>query len=433
MKIKISIVSIIFPFFLFAQSEKDKNENNIIIEGNAEIVSDFIWRGSSFAGEALSRRNGTPYQSFASAPAFQPTIDIFSSDKKFQFSLFGNFQLNNRSDVDSDKKLFQSSPGGVGPSYLAESTTSYDPFNQDPCVQSLQNGMNGGSVPNNTCLYLYGSGNISQKKEPNGMRRSDGMFFSLIYNFDLSRYGQISVGIWFYNTFHKSSGNIMSPNTQKSNGFVSGGPNNNYNTNNPDAIGRLTWHEYFLIWKLPFAKIFDPTFSYYTQYSTENSGLFTGKNYISLNGKYTFREDKFFKITPQVNIGYVMSNNTIDNRSGIQDITTSTTFYFGDLFLKFAHIFRPDLYLWDTNNYFGYAGGDPNFASWNRSSSDGLVVDPSKIYGSQNGQILSAINSIDVGDVQTNNLIHIWLREKYTLQKIPAHLFYVSIGYTKIF
>ncbi|MCG6143110.1 hypothetical protein LFX16_01400 [Leptospira bandrabouensis] len=420
--------------FFPLRSEPISNETKpLLIETNTEIVSDFLWRGNSFAGEAENRRNGATYQSFTYAPALQPSINIWSPEKKFQWSLFGNFQLTNRDDRDSDKRIFQSKPGGVGPSYLGEEGKFYDPYGQDPCVRSVQERISNGGEGSDPCIGYSPNGGYGPKKEPNGNKRSDGMFFSMSYHFDPSRFGDFAVGIWFYNTFQKTPSSLLSPSTQKENPYVSGGPNNKLNANNPDAITRLVWHEYFVQWKLPVLKILKPTLSYYTQYSTENGGLLAGKNYLSLSASYTFREEEFFRIMPHFNLGYAMSNNAVDNRNGIQDITTSTSFFFGDFFIKLAHVFRPDLYLWDTNNYYGYAGGDPNKANWNRSSEDGKVTNPSRIYGAYNTSILNSIEQLNTGNSLTDALAKTWLRESYTLQKIPSHLFYVSLGYSKSF
>lgn len=430
--VQILFLLLILPFQIQSET-KQEDSKSITIDTNTEIVSDFIWRGNSFVGEAQSRRDGARYESFTYAPALQPTINIWSPDKKFEWMLFGNFQLTNRSDKDSDKRLFQTSPGGVGPSYLGEETRFYDPYNQDPCVQSVHRQMISQESNNVSCSGFIPNQGYGPKKEPNGNKRADGMFFSMMYHFDPSVFGDFSVGIWFYNTFQKTPNSLLPPSTQKQNPVVSGGAANSFHANNPDAQTKLSWHEYFLQWKLPFFRILKPMFSYYTQYSTENGGIMAGKNYLSFSANYTFFEGNFFRIQPHWNLGYTMSNNMIDNRNGIQDITSSISFLFGDFFIKGAHILRPDVYLYDTNNYFGYAGGDPDKTNWNRSSEDGKVVNPSRIYGAYNTSILNSIEQINTGNSLTDATLKTYLREAYTLQKIPIHLFYVSFGYTKSF
>lgn len=426
------LLFLFYPLSIFSQTKEEKPKS-ITIDTNTEIVSDFIWRGYSFTGEGQNRRDGAAYQSFTYAPALQPTVSVWSHDKKFEWLLFGNFQLTNRDDKDSDKRIFQTSPGAVGPSYIGEDPRFYDPYNQDPCVQSVQNQITGREAANPACSGFLPNQGYGPKREPNGNKRADGMFFSMSYHFDPSALGDFSVGIWFYNTFQKTPNSLLLPSTQKSNPVVSGGAANAFNANNPDAQTRLSWHEYFFHWKLPIVRILKPTISYFTQFSTENGGLMAGKNYLSLSANYTFFEGKFFRIQPQWNIGYTISNNMVDNRNGIQDITSALSFFFGDFFVKGAHILRPNAYLYDTNNYFGYAGGDPDKASWNRSSEDGKVVNPSRLYGAYNTAILNAIEDVNTGNSLNDTLIKTSLRESYTLQKIPVHLFYVSLGYSKSF
>ncbi|WP_246052045.1 hypothetical protein [Leptospira idonii] len=430
-------------FSLLGEDTKEKQEpssdkKEMIVEFTSEIVTDFLWRGNSLAGESLKRRNGDSYESFTYAPAFQPTVDFFSHDRKFQLQLFGNFQLNQREDRDSDKRLFQSGSGGVGPSYLGEDKSNWDPHNQDLCAQTLQSGAMGMGGNLAECGSRVPGKDVAPYKEPNGMKRSDGLFVVFTYHFDATKFGQFSGGIWFYNTFHKSPSFLLPSGTQTANPYAAGGTGfpygpNTMNANNRNAITRLTWHEYFIVWKLPFLRSLSPTLSYFTQYSTENGGYMTGRNYVSFQMNHEFRKEKFFRIQPSVNVGYAMGNNALDNRSGIQDITSSVTFHFGQFFLKAVNIYRPDLYLWDSNNYYGFAGGDPGRASWNRTSEDGLVPNPNKMYGPVNSYILNTIDSFQSGNPALDSVAKIWAREKFTLQKIPQFLFYFSIGYTATF
>jgi hypothetical protein len=86
-----------------ASSKKDTK-----IDVSSEIVSDFIWRGMSFSGEAYNRRNNESYKSMNFVPSFQPTIDIHTPLDGFKVQLWGNFQLTDRENRDSDGKLLQS-------------------------------------------------------------------------------------------------------------------------------------------------------------------------------------------------------------------------------------------------------------------------------------------------------------------------------------
>ncbi|MDZ4727619.1 MAG: hypothetical protein SH817_15785 [Leptospira sp.] len=421
-----------------APSEKTKfEEPKVIVVTNVEIVSNFVWRGIDIGGDMMHRRNGDSYKSVSFAPALQPTIDIFSPSKNFQFQLFGSFQISQRHDRDSDKRLFQSTPGGVGPSYISEEPRFWDPSNQDNCAQNLQTQSLSGNGSFTGCDRIPGQ-DISPQREPNGMRRADGLFSGFTYHFDEAKWGSLSVGIWFYNTFNKSPAFGMAPASQTPNPYASGGVGtpyspNVYNSNNTNAITRLSWHEYFIFYKLPVLKQLEPTISLYTQYSTDNGGIMAGRNYISYSMGYEFRKGNFFRNMPSINIGYAAANNLIDNRNGIQDITGSWSFFFGDFFTRITGVYKPDLYIWDTNNAYGYAGGEPNRANWNRTSKDGLVPDPSKLYGAENSFVLNSIESLDFGNAGLNALGKTYLREMYTLQKIPAYILYYSFGYTKTF
>ena len=43
------------------KEEKEEEDDNVGIDLTTEIVSDFIWRGNSYGGEYLSRRNNKKY------------------------------------------------------------------------------------------------------------------------------------------------------------------------------------------------------------------------------------------------------------------------------------------------------------------------------------------------------------------------------------
>ncbi len=421
-----------------SQAQTKISKESVTIITNTEIVSNFIWRGIDIGGDMLRRRNGEMYSSYTYSPALQPTIDIYSPSKNFQFQMFGSFQLRNREDRDSDRRLFQTGSGGVGPSYISEEPKYWDASNQDLCAQNIQTQSTGAMPDYSTCGSRVPGKDVTPATEPNGMRRADGLFTAFIYNFDESRLGKISAGIWFYNTFNKSPAFAMSPTTQNGNPYASGGTGtpyspNVYNSNNTNAITRLSWHEYFIFWKLPFLESIEPTFSIYTQYSTDNGGYMAGKNYLSLAVGHEFRKDQFFRIQPSLQFGYAAANNLLDNRNGIQDITGGWTFTLGDFFARIVGIYRPDLYIWDTNNAYGYAGGDPSRASWNRTSEDGRIPNPARMYGADNTFVLNAIEGLNTGNASVDSVAKLYLREKYTLQKIPQTILYYSFGVTKSF
>nr|WP_246032079.1 hypothetical protein [Leptospira fluminis] len=395
------------------------------IEVVHEIVTDFVWRGLSFSGENLNRRNNESYRAFTFVPSYQPTITFHTPLKGFQVQFWGNFQLTDRNDRDSDGR-FQLFPGGPGPAYPGQgSASSLSPYSapspdvlNSRCVYDTQaNLLHGNVATGSTC----GGQVPGFKKEQNGMRRSDGLFYAFYYNFDKTDWGTFTAGIWFYNTFNKNT-SYSSPALGALNPLAEQGVSG---ANNPSTqITRLAWEEYFFFWKFPFLKWANPTLSFYTQISSENSGLAAGKNYISLTVGHEFFADKFFRVLPQVNVGYVMSNNLVDNRNGIQDVTSTLTFFFGKFFFKAADVWRPDLYLYDTDNYYGATGGYVN-----RNNRDNKIVNPSKVNGPANQIVLDYIN----GNASLSESMKQVLREAYTLQKIPSHLIWFSIGFSQTF
>ncbi len=378
-------------------------KKNTKIEVSSEIVSDFIWRGMSFSGEAYNRRNNESYKSMNFVPSFQPTIDIHTPLEGFKVQLWGNFQLTDRENRDSDGKLLQSYPGGPGPSYIGQPATG------DACIDSIMANGLGNPQMSSKCgpNQAFGQG-VKPYKESNGMKNSDGLFTAFSYSFDKTNWGEFTVGTWFYNTFHKSYSNtVVDP----------GNPR--------PRQSRMAWQEYYIFWKLPFLKAANPTLSYYTQVSQENSGAQVGKNYFSIHLSHEFFKGKFFRVTPSTNLGYTFSNNNFESRNGFQDLTSALKFNLADFFFKATHVYRPNLYMYDSDYYFGATGGRQN-----RSTNDGMIVDPSRVYGADKQY---AFDYIDQVFNKPNDPINIYLKEKMTLQKIQQNLFWFSIGYTKTF
>ncbi|WP_243402103.1 LA_0442/LA_0875 N-terminal domain-containing protein [Leptospira haakeii] len=408
-----------------AGSSNGNGAEDTSIEVIHEVVTDFIWRGLSFSGEIANRRDNESYRAMTFVPSYQPTVTFNTPLKGFQVQFWGNFQLTERNDRDNDGR-FQMYPGGAGPGYAGQgSAGSLSPFSapspdtlNSACPYDTQtNFLAGNPTTGSTC----GGDVPGFKKEQNGMKRSDGLFYAFYYNFEKTSWGTFTAGIWFYNTFQKSAA-YTSP---ALGGFNSAAAQGVAGANNPSTqITRLAWQEYFFFWKLPFLQYVNPTISFYTQFSQENAGLMAGKNYLSLTMGHEFFEGSFFRILPQVNIGYAMSNNIVDNRYGIQDITSTLTFFFGKFFFKAADVYRPNLYMYDTDNYYGATGGYVN-----STSKDSKIVDPGKVNGPANQLVLDFINTSTTIPDQLRQSV----RESYLLQKIPSHLVWFSIGFSQNF
>lgn len=85
-------------------------ESEVSIEVTHEIVSDFVWRGQSFSGDYIARRDNLPYKNFREAYTYVPVVRM-SHSNGFFFELESNIALKGRSDRDSDQRI-QSYPGG---------------------------------------------------------------------------------------------------------------------------------------------------------------------------------------------------------------------------------------------------------------------------------------------------------------------------------
>jgi hypothetical protein len=374
------------------------------IELTTEIVSDFIWRGNSYGGEYLSRRNNAAYTGNSQYWAFQPNLRINAPISGLYMEIWGNFALVGRTDRDSDMRLFQASPGAAAidptvyfaklDAYFANPTTNpvnllYDPSNNVVNNKCASDGAGGCSNPD---YSFVDPRKIGKHKEKNGMARSDGVFTTFAYNFQNKKFGDITWGIWFYYQLDKNA--------------------------------KYSWDEYFIFWGLPFLQqVIKPTISLYTQSSFDFGSIYAGGHYLSFAVSHTFFEGKFFRIQPASNLGYKYQNNNIDQKSGFYDLTTNLKFFFGDFFFSLNHVLRPNLYMYDSDTWY-YPLSQGSQSQTNRSNYDGKTVDPSKLYGVKNEAVYSAINQLDVPDIVKN-----YAKEQYQSQKIVQHLFYISFGY----
>jgi hypothetical protein len=408
-----------FPEALIkSNTEKNnkKEESDFSFHLSNEVVSDFIWRGNSYGGEYLSRRNDMAYKSITQYWAYQPTLRINTPAKGFYSELWGNIPLVGLSDRDSDLRAIQASPGSpsINPNFLiANSNSGIDqlsnPANNiynDKCI--IQDSSNVTAVDFNsrtTQTALSQNPNPSScmvdprklgpKKEKNGLYRTGGLFTTFAYNYNSNKYGSLTLGTWFY--FQTDKSNMYS------------------------------WQEYFTWWTLPWARTINPTISWYVQVSLQSNNSTGGGQYLSYSMNHTFFEGKFFRIQPAWNIGYKWPNNNISQRSGIYDITTNIKFLFGDFFASLNWAYRPNLYMYD-NNYFYYQNSINSPALSNISQNDGRTVDPSKLYGPVNQAVYDRIDSLNVVGI-----IKDFIKQEYQNQKIVQNLFWIGFGYNMNF
>ena len=389
-------------------SEKDDEPS---IELTHEVVSDFIWRGNSYGGEYLSRRNNTAYNGTTQYWAYQPNIRLNAPIKGLYLEFWGNLALVGREDRDSDMRIFQASPGAaaIDPNAMF---SKLDSIQADPSTNNLLNsglffdpaqnivnakcesdGANGCTDPS---VSFVDPRSIKRHKEKNGMARTDGGFTTFAYNFQNKKFGDITWGIWFYYQFDKNA--------------------------------KYSWDEYFIFWGLPFLEqTLKPTISFYTQSSFDYNSIYAGGHYGSFAVSHTFFEGKFFRVQPSSNLGYKYQNDNINQKSGFYDLSTSLKFFFADFFFSLNHVYRPDVYMYDNDTWY-YSVSQGTQAQPNRSQYDGKTVDPSKLFGAKNEAVYSAIDKLDAPDALKS-----YAKAEYQSQKIVQNLFYISFGYNQKF
>ncbi len=414
--ILISILSFYFVFPANAQpkskvelknseiEEREKEAPAVQIDVTHEIVNDFVWRGQSFTGDFLSRRDNVPYSNFAEAYTYVPVARI-SHNSGFYFELESNLALKGRADRDSDQRL-QAFPGA----------------GQIDSNRYLQHYLNDNSLPDSqgNSLFFDRTNNVYGDKcnltlpenpftnpctvdptkirpyaEKNGMARTDGLFTTFAYEMNAGKFGTFTAGSWWY--FKK------------------------------DRSNKYTWNEFFLWWELPWLKeILNPTLQTFTQTSYDVGGG-NGNQYTSFSLSHTFFYEKPISLEWTSSAGYIYVNNNISQKSGFNDVTTNFKFQWKDYFLSLNHVFRPEISLYDNNRNFFTTSNTSSLVT-NLSERDGRTIDPSKLYGITNEIVYESINQTNAGEA-----VKVWSRDQYQSQKIPQHLFWIGIGLNQNF
>lgn len=374
-------------------------ESEVSIEVTHEIVSDFVWRGQSFSGDYIARRDNLPYKNFREAYTYVPVVRM-SHSNGFFFELESNIALKGRSDRDSDQRI-QSYPGGnaidvnrlVLPTMVTQNdkTIFFDSSNavySDKCNPSLPD-----HPLINPCAI--DPSKIKPYAEKNGLARSDGLFTTFAYEMETSKYGTFTVGSWWYFKQDRSSKN--------------------------------TWNEYFIWWELPWMKrILNPTVQSFKQTSANTEAGYASQ-YSSFSVRYVLFEKKEISIEWNSNIGYVWVNNPESKKSGINDITTSLKLNWNQCFLSLNHAHRPEIDLYDNEKVY-FLNSESKSSTQNLSERDGLVSDPSKLYGISNEIISQSIDQLETAEI-----VKLWANQRYTNQSIPRNLFWIGFGINQSF
>ncbi|MCW7503170.1 hypothetical protein [Leptospira paudalimensis] len=377
----------------------EKKEDSVTIEVTHEITNDFVWRGQSFSGDYISRRDNLPYKSISEAYTYVPVARI-SHQSGFFFELEANIALKGRGDRDSDQRI-QTYPGGnqidlnrwtgkflTNPN---DNTNYYDPSNavySENCDPSLAN-----DPFANPCAITPTQ--IKTYSERNGLGRTDGLFTTFAYEMETRRFGTFTVGSWWY--FKK------------------------------DRSSKNTWNEYFIWWEMPWLKqSLNPTIQSFKQTSANTQAGYSS-HYSSFSLGHHFMKEKEVSFEWTTSFGYVWVNNPDSQKSGLNDITSSIKFFWNQIFLSFNHAHRPEIQLYDNDKIY-FVNSETNRMPTNLSERDGMTADPSQLFGIRNELVRSVINQTD-----TTDLVQVWALNRIQSQMIPRNLFWFGIGMNQTF
>ena len=195
------------------------------------------------------------------------------------------------------------------------------------------------------------------------------------------------------------------------------------------GIGAITIHTtdpaysmrflYAVSWKMPFLQYLNPNVTMYYNMLNESSGAYQGNKNVRFNISHKYEIEKDFSFTPSITVGYLDANNNLTRQKGIGDITTNLRFGYLSYFLSFNHVRRSDT-LFDNQLSFPTQGTYANTVT-----NDGMVADPSRVYGNQNNYIINQISQ-NVSDENAKKA----LINQYQNQRIIKDIFYISLGYT---
>lgn len=283
--------------FLFLAGSILAEEDKPFMEIDLSVSNDLLFRGESFNGDLTNDRYNRSFRSYTDAWSLQPDIRFLTPLDGFSVFLWGNINLQHYGDRDSDRYLFQDTPGGM-----------------DRTGEILSNLQRGelGFDPNQTKRY----------KERNGSERFSGAFMGADYAWD-TRIGGFSFGSWLFS--------------------------------NSDSSDKFTWQEWFLQYRPPVLSFLNPEIGFYMNTSSSSQGIpgapanfINGQKYISLDLSHRFREEEFIQIEIASHIGYLSGNNNVNRLSGISNITNVIRVFFGEVYIGGTWAYRPELQLFDT-------------------------------------------------------------------------------------
>lgn len=342
--------------------ESKEQESKIDFNLSQYLANDINFRGLSIYGEKLSRRNQESYKSFSDSWFVSTNITFHLPLPGLKFLLTSNNPYENRSNKDADLR-FQNTPGGE------EQIAKVNRFIQ-------------------TGVLDFDPNALKPRKEQNGLR--DVFFGQLYYDWD-TKIGGFKTGLFFLN-------------------------NQNY-------PAKFNFGEWVFGFKPDVLKILNPELVFFYRFTSESNGLNNGNVHTRIILKHEFFKEEFFRFTPILESGYQASNNTIDKRNGISDITTRLQFFFGYFLLGLNATHRPNLYLYDNDRNYPKIGGYNDI-----NPEDGRTVDPSRTAGIINKTVLDSISHSNAHEVAKQ-----YATRNYQEQHIVKNIFIIHIGYTAKF
>lgn len=357
----------------------------LTVELDNTFVSNYVDRGEDmFANYAVQKH--VPYGSTTGAWVYTPTLLFKFPQVGLFFEIFGSFALAGRNDRDVDG-IFQTGPGGDDllagvEGGISEQVTAI----QNSMIPETQGTLKllcdyiataGGAPLPDECAAPsdWGSLNVPKLyKEEVGLKRLDKLILTFGYETE-TRAGNIGFGL------------------------TSDAPINPIGKEPPAT-------EIFFNYAPPFftdltaevlLDISSSDVYYHLQYEHE----------ISIGGK--------FAIIPGVGAGYLVSEHI----QGWRDVTASLSFTIGGFTIGFHAAHRPNLRFFDEDEH---DRGLPVWLDGGSNQTDGLVTDPSRIYGPVNALVNSTIEGI----LQIGNPNFTYTPR----QKLPRNLYWMSAGYT---
>ncbi|MDV6236201.1 hypothetical protein CH379_011260 [Leptospira ellisii] len=177
---------------------------------------------------------------------------------------------------------------------------------------------------------------------------------------------------------------------------------------------------YTLGWKPSILAYLKPEIVSNYRLSSETNGVNQGNSHHRAAVGHEYGLVGELKFNPSLQVGYQYFNNNTDRRSGVTDVTAKLQLNFKDVNVSVSDVYRPDLYLFDNDRVYP----KPSGVAADNDAEDGKETDPSKIHGTYNQAVASAIQSLPLDAASKSHLLN-----SYQQQHLPKHHLVVNLGY----